>query len=166
MDDEPDWAKVLRAMHEEKKTQEHLTIDDATRQVQFLSDYTDLPDHGVKATLDYLQTVELIQNVGEQDGDDGPFILTSKGFDVAHTQKLKEERFGHERELSKRQNQTNTALVVFTLGLVLASLVTVLPSKWSFLVYTIPLRLLGAIGVVVVVAAILWQTDLYEVLLP
>lgn len=150
---EPDWAKILDTMYGADGTLVHRATEEEDYEYEIyppLGDNVELEHAEKQKELEYMEKAELI----EEFADEGWIRPSELGVRVAH-----------ERELSKRQDRTNTTLVVFTLALVLASLVAVLPSTWSFLVYAIPLRLLGAFTVVLLVAVILWHTDLYEVLL-
>lgn len=150
MADEPDWTKVLHTLHQ-AQVGELSTKDDLR---QFLMEETDLGEVKVKEALEYLNAVGLVKKIEIAGHDETRAPLTPEGFNVAH-----------ERELAKRQDRTNTTLVGFTLALVLASLVAVLPSAWPFLGYELNLRLVGAFVLLAVVVGFIWYTDLHEDLL-
>lgn len=132
MADEPNWATVLRVMHEDKKTQESVTPDDEQRQVDFIAGTTDLPPDEVRTLLQYLNTVEVIEPAGTNVQNRGPYLLTEKGFQVAFDRELKSERFAHERDLTELQDRTNRALLLVTGVLALSALLGLMPITFEF----------------------------------
>lgn len=79
----------------------------------------------------------------EGDGEIIFFQLTEKGFDVAH-----------ERELAKRRDKTNTALVAFTFVLVLVGVVGNFPNP--------NLRIVADFLLLGGLIAIVWWTDVLD----
>lgn len=150
---EPDWAEVLHELHKGQ-----MAAPDTWYVADYLMEGTELTDEDIEWAIKYLDNAGLIE--GEASLNDEKELveveaaLTPQGFKVAH-----------ERELAKRQDRTNTTLVGFTLALVLASLVAVLPTTWTFFGYAIPLRLVGAFVLLVVVVGYILHTDLHEDLL-
>lgn len=156
MSDEPDWAKVLHALHDGQ-----LSTDMESggpfrlyELQEYLGENTELTEEEVRESINYLDDVGLVYGFEDLDGEEIHGGLTPKGFEVAH-----------ERELTKRQDRTTTTLVVFTLALVLATLVEVLPPELQVLRYDFNLRLVGAIVLLEVLVWYILYTGLHEDLL-
>lgn len=117
---EPDWATVLRILHEENigrdfTPEEHGEYDGL---VEFLSDKGGMEPDTVRESLDYLDDVDLI-NISEYIGNDVWDYngLTNEGFKIAHERKLREE-----------QVQSNRLTVALTLLLAAATMAQAMAS--------------------------------------
>lgn len=129
--DEPDWAKILRYLHnhngeirsiaefggqgeEEPSNEEH--------EQALYRDLRDKVELSGTTTEDIVETHKHLQNTGlvkfQERSDYAALILSTDGFEVAH-----------ERELSRRDNRINQSLVFFTFVLVLAQIVGVIPAQ-------------------------------------
>jgi hypothetical protein len=129
--DEPDWAKILRYLHNHNgelrsnadsnaESEEKPSNEDHERALyEDLRDQIALENTEIEHIIDthkHLQNTDLAKF--EQRSDYAALKLTPDGFDVAH-----------ERELSRRGNRINQSLVFFTFVLVLAQIVGVIPAK-------------------------------------
>lgn len=154
--DEPDWAKILRYLHnrngELRVTAPDLAPEDADHEDHERELYDKLrrelslkgdSDEEITDTHEHLQNTGLVNY--QTRSDHAKILLTTDGFEVAH-----------ERELSRRGNRINHSLVFFTFVLVLAQIVGVIPlddttkTLWGF-------ALLAGMGIVI------WWTDMFEV---
>lgn len=155
--DEPDWAKILRYLHnhngeirsiaefdgqgeEEPSHEEH-----EQALYRDLRDKVELSDTD---TEDIVETHKHLQNTGlakfEQRSEYAALKLTTDGFEVAH-----------ERELSRRDNRINQSLVFFTSILVLAQIVGVIPANDA-------VKVLSAFVILAGILVVIYWTDILE----
>lgn len=149
---EPIWAQILSLMYERDlegdpvASKLHAKREDV---VEKFAEEINEDTERVQKAMTQMNDMELIDGWDEDRWEDEKFDfgdnvkLTGKGFEVAH-----------ERELSKRQALTNTALVVFTFALVLANVVGNYPDpmvqRWG-----------GFLILLLLIVVVLW-TDLLD----
>ncbi|MGB9955785.1 hypothetical protein ACOZ4B_05280 [Haloferax prahovense] len=151
---EPDWAKILRYIHnhngEIRSTAEPDEQGDAPSNEEHEEAlYQDLRrkvDISNTATEEIVDTHKHLQNTGlvkfEQRSEYAALRLTTDGFEVAH-----------ERELSRRDNRINQSLVFFTFVLVLAQIIGVIPAEeW--------VKILSAFIILVGMLVVLFWSDI------
>jgi hypothetical protein len=153
--DEPDWAKILRYLHnhngeirsivefDEENEEEPSNEEHEQALYQDLREKIDLSG---TTTKDIVETHKHLQNTGlakfEQRSEYAALKLTTDGFEVAH-----------ERELSKRDNRINQSLVFFTFILVLAQIIDVVPVSNKA-------KVLSALVILAGMAAAIYWTDI------
>lgn len=156
MADEPDWAKILRHLYtnaggvESRMEFIDEDWDDSTKEVEQLTALEKKIGHaaGIEATPQQVQ-----ENLNKMERWGLAKILSSAteavvsleppGFEVAH-----------ERELSRRREKTNSALVVFTFVLVIVGVVGNLPNPDA--------RIFGNLLIVGGLLGILYWTELFD----
>lgn len=164
MSDEPDWAKVLSVIYEQGGYIDSYPIGAGTPpDTHKLVRRSGLSPLAVDMAVLVMREARLAVVPERAEGYPFELITEVRGVDLALTQRGFE--VAHERELTKRQDRTNTTLVVFTLALVLATLVEVLPPELQVLGYDFNLRIVGAIALLEVLVAYILHTDLHEELL-
>lgn len=155
--DEPDWAKILRYLHNHNGEIRSIA--------EFDEDGEDEPsneDHEQALYREIREKIELsgtsteeivdthkhLQNTGlakfKQRSDYAALKLTTDGFEVAH-----------ERELSNKGNRINQSLVFFTFVLVLAQIVGVVPLNDGA-------KALAGFVILVGMLVVVWKTSLLE----
>lgn len=121
MSDEPNWVQVLEVMYEEgdfqtlKSLNENYDFDIRMTKAQSSGEFNEDFEPGMQAgiilinTIQNLEKVGLIKRFGEEDETEGEgfvpesrFILTDKGFQIAHDRKM-------QRREQDILNQTNKA---------------------------------------------------------
>jgi F0F1-type ATP synthase assembly protein I len=145
MDQEPNWANVLETLYE-SQLKEIKSRDDPHDTTAVSRDELDgeldLTLHEIKESLDYMETAGLLQLT---DTVHDIYVLTPKGFQVAHErrmqkrrddredqrlerqQEFEENRVDHqearEDERAKRQHEVNRAVAFLTLGLMTVTVI-------------------------------------------
>lgn len=137
---EPNWAQVLTALYEEGMGV-GVGTDVEMNEIGLLEEKTGLSQGEIEDHLDFLRRTDLVAHWGGEESKPHDIGLTSDGFRVAH-----------ERELSTRREKTNTALVIFTLALVLVGIVGNFSDPSS--------RFLANIIIMIGIFAMVWWTDL------
>lgn len=156
MTDEPDWAIILHHLYtnaggvESRREFIDEYYDDATKEVEQLSALEEeissateieATPQEVQDNLNKLERWGLTKTISS--ASDAVVSLEEPGFEVAH-----------ERELSKRREKTNAALVVFTLALVLVGVVGSIPNPNA--------RVIGDLLILGLVLGIVGWTDLLD----
>lgn len=166
MENDPDWAKVLakpyrnegrysatgdiEALSPQEGQEEKNRNKEALKAK--LQKELDLKRADNEAVEMMLNSMQQRYHVRWQIGKSAAKVtFEPDGFEVAH-----------ERELTKRQDRTNTTLVGFTLVLVLATLIGTLPKTWPFLGYELNFRLYGALTLLGVVVLYILHTGLHK----
>lgn len=171
---ETNWAKVLTYLYERGRSVRY-PVESAEIDEGMYGMYGHIPgDNPLRNATglterEALVALEFLSEQGLITIDEAAMEYDDSGYGQPTKYEVQFEQSGfrvaHERELAKRRDRTNTTLVGFTLALVLASLVAVLPSAWLFLGYELNLRLVGAFVLLEVVVWYILHTDLHEDLL-
>lgn len=146
---EPNWAEILQVMYLENPPPHPIETasDTGDFTIAWLAENTSLKGKEVDKATDKLDNWGLITKSemnmeGWQSGD--IVEMLKDGFEVAH-----------ERELSKRNNRINYALVFLTFILVLAQIIGVLPlDDW--------VKVSSGVVILVGMLFVVWRTDLLE----
>lgn len=157
---EPDWSKLMFVLYEKEGRVRYPRIDSDDFDLadfNYSEDHPfqqiDLNKYEIDDAVSYLRRADLVvsdeKRVDLPKEHDGSFrtingiALNERGFDVAH-----------ERELAKRRDRTNTALVVFTFTLVLVGLVGNWPDP--------AVQKIGGVLVLFLLGGVVYWTDLLD----
>lgn len=149
---EPDWAKVLHALHEGQLASKISSGQSFTiyELLGYLKDETNLDEDEIRAALTYLSEVGLVHQFEVFDEDEVQGALTPEGFEVAH-----------ERELKKQQQKTNVGIAFLTMILAVTAIyevgATLIPS-WA---PTTPINTVLFLGFAVFVVAVVLNLNDY-----
>lgn len=114
--EDQNWAVVLRAIYEDEITflQPPWSFSDNKEAFETIQDRTGLGMESIEKSLDYLQTVGLLEQVKERP----PVVaLSKKGFQVAHEREIAEQERRQRSKQSKQQTESNYTVAYFTFGL-------------------------------------------------
>lgn len=129
---EPNWARILKVLHEGELATNIQRGDSFTMPVIPMSDLEkelNLEAREIESSLEYLAEVRLIEwfrpaLVDDEGISEVQAALTPEGFHVAHERELRDRQ----QRLLESQNETSAALVMFTAILGAAASVQALAS--------------------------------------
>lgn len=148
------WASILRFLHDG----ESVGWDYNGKDAEQWADYLDEPESQVRFAINYLEQAELIEPDGK-----GGYLLTPRGFDVAHQRQMSRKESKIEQKRTKRQNDVNRAIGILTFGLLFATFADTALSIYldsNFPPWTLTLGL-GMEGLVIIsVSFLLYKNEL------
>lgn len=106
---EDGWEEVLEKMYSDEEPR--LTEGE-------ISERAGLTESETKKTMKFLIEAGLVEKKLKGSTE---YVLTAKGFDVAHERMMRRERIEHDREIGEQQDRTNRAIALLTVGLVLVT---------------------------------------------